>query len=297
MNSLSRARLTFHLGGSRVSVHFSVILLLVWAALSKRGWELLILGVVLLTHEMAHYIALRGYGLTLTGIQLLPFGARMQISGTSGRPDVEVPVALAGPLNNFMLLGLGLLLGAAGWGGGYLWDFFLAANLALALFNLIPALPLDGGRMLRSYLSEGVGVARAGRIMADWGICWGVLLVAIAAYLGIVFDTYLWALCLVGVILFMTALGEKSDVPAVPLGNLYRRRPGRRRRVPPPIEHLSAYGEETVVGVSQRLGSYGYAVIWILDRNLQIVGKITEEDLRRAVNSGRADEPLRNLLK
>ncbi|MFO8060931.1 MAG: site-2 protease family protein [Bacillota bacterium] len=297
MNSLVRTEVAFYLGGSRVSIHYSTLLLLVWAVASGRWPEMAILGAVLITHEMAHYIAMRGYGLTLTGIQIFPFGARMQISGTSGRPDVEVPVALAGPLNNFMLLGLGLLLGSVGWGGGYLWDFFLAANLALALFNLIPALPLDGGRLLRSYLSEGVGVARASRIMADWGMCWGVLLVAVAAYLGMTFDTYLWAFCAVGVILFMTALGEKRDAPAVPLGNLYRRRPRRRGRVPPPIEHLSAYGEETVVSVSRRLGSYGYAVIWVLDRNLRIMGKVTEEDLRGAVSSGRADEPLKNLLE
>ena len=296
MRSLSRAEFAFYVGGTRLSVHTSVLLLLGWAVLSGRGWEAAILGGALFTHEMAHYIALRGYGLSLTGIQILPFGARMQISGTSGRPDVEAPVALAGPLNNFMLLGLGLLLGAAGWGEGYLWDFFLAVNLALALFNLIPALPLDGGRMLRSYLSEGLGVARASRILADWGICWGVLLVAVAAYLGIAFGLYLWALCLVGVILFVTALSEKRDAPAVPLGNLYRRRPGRRREVPPPIEHLSAYGEETVVNVSQRLGSYGYAVIWVLDRNLKIMGKVTEEDLRRAVSAGDADESLEKLL-
>lgn len=293
---MSRAEIRFYVRGTRISVHFTTIALLVWAVLSGYLWEMTLLLSALVTHEVAHFIALRGYGLTLMTVRVFPFGASMEVSGLSGRPHVEVPVALAGPLNNFLLLALGLLLGSAGWGGGYLWDFFLAANLGVALFNLIPALPLDGGRMFRCYLGEAMGVAAASHVLACWGVYWGLGLVAGSIVLALWLSLYVPALGVLGIILVVTALGERGETPILPLGNLYRRRPRRTDDMPPPVEHLSAYGEETVASVSQRLGSYGFAIVWILDRNLRLMGTLTEEELRRAVSSGRADATLEGLL-
>lgn len=293
---MSRTELRFFVRGTRISVHFTTIVLLVWAVASGYLWETTLLLSALVTHEVAHFIALRGYGLTLVAVRVFPFGASMEVSGLSGRPHVEVPVALAGPLNNFLLLGLGLLLGSAGWGGGYLWDFFLAANLGLALFNLIPALPLDGGRMFRCYLGEALGVAAAGHVLAYWGVYWGVGLVIGSVILALWFSVYVPALGILGIILMVTALGERGEASILPLGNLYRRRPGRAEDMPPPVEHLSAYGEETVASVSQRLGRYGFAIVWILDRNMRLLGTLTEEELRQAVSSGRADVTLEGLL-
>lgn len=293
---MSRAEIRFYVRGTRISVHFTTIALLVWAVLSGYLWEMALLLSALVTHEVAHFIALRGYGLTLMAVRVFPFGASMEVSGLSGRPHVEVPVALAGPLNNFLLLGLGLLLGSTGWGGGYLWDFFLAANLGLALFNLIPALPLDGGRMFRCYLGEALGVAAASHVLACWGVYWGLGLVAGSIVLALWSSLYVPALGVLGIILVVTALGERGETSILPLGNLYRRRPRRTDDMPPPVEHLSAYGEETVASVSQRLGSYGFAIVWILDRNLRLMGTLTEEELRRAVSSGRADATLEGLL-
>jgi len=294
---LAWTRIRFYCRGTRVTVHLFCILVLGWVVFTGRLREMILVLGALVTHEMAHYIVLRGYGMGVASIDVLPFGARMEIGGMSGRPDAEAPIAAAGPLNNFILLALGLLFGSLGMGGGYWWEFFLSVNLALALLNLIPALPLDGGRILRGYLAETAGVVEATRIMAQWGVGCGAALIVATVYLAMTQSMYLWVVGGAGIILVVAALQERSEAPTAALGNLFRRQISRcDRRSPPPVEHVSAYEDETAARVSRRLGRYGFAIIWILDEDLRLLGTLTEEELRRAVTSGRADLSLKHLL-
>lgn len=221
----------------------------------------------------------------------------MEISGLSQRMDLEAPISLAGPVNNFFLLGMGLLAGSLGLAEGQLWEFFIAANLALAMLNLIPALPLDGGRLLRSYLGQTIGLAPAGKVMAHWGMYWGVGLIAVAAYAAVQHNIFLWVLCVLGGLLMSYSRREKNELSLESLGNLYTRREAAQERdQPPPVEHVSAYCSETVLAVSRRLGRYGYAVVWVLDQNMNLMGTLSEEKLRQAISDGRADESLGQLL-
>ena len=119
-------------------------------------------------HELGHALTARLYGNPTHGITLYPFGGVAQLARESRSAQEEIVVALAGPAVNLVLAGLtaiGLLtLGAL----PGLWSFFYL-NLALALFNLVPAFPMDGGRVLRGGLWGFLGRHRATRIAARAG--------------------------------------------------------------------------------------------------------------------------------
>lgn len=119
------------------------------AALGSAVLGLLLFGSVLL-HELGHALAGRGFGIATRDITLYPFGgvARMQMGAL--RPLPELVVALAGPAVNLVLVVLGLLLDQAGLP---LARELALINLGLGLFNLLPAYPMDGGRVLRAALS------------------------------------------------------------------------------------------------------------------------------------------------
>ncbi|GJM75651.1 hypothetical protein HMSSN036_78670 [Paenibacillus macerans] len=102
---------------------------------------------IVFIHELGHVTAARMYGIRVLSVQMLPFGgvAVMEDAGdlTAGR---EIAIALAGPLQNALLILASLLLHAAGlWDGPFL-DYFIQSNILIALFNLLPILPLDGGK-------------------------------------------------------------------------------------------------------------------------------------------------------
>ena len=109
-------------------------------------------------HELAHSLVARRYGLPIGGITLFIFGGVAQMEGEPDRPAAEFWVAIAGPIASFVIgLACWLLAQAAAAAGAGVPVFGVLAYLAsinviLALFNLVPAFPLDGGRVLRAVL-------------------------------------------------------------------------------------------------------------------------------------------------
>lgn len=144
----------------RLNVFFLLLFIAYWF-LGVFGQALMIFSVVFL-HEMAHVIVSLGYGLRVTEVELLPFGGVAKIEGNLElNPDIECYIALAGPLTNGFLAGLGLILDRFDMGNQQWLPFFIQCNLMLGVFNLLPALPLDGGRVLRACLSLRMGIKRA----------------------------------------------------------------------------------------------------------------------------------------
>ena len=135
-----------------------------------------LLYVSVLVHELSHSLVARGYGLPVRRIVLWPLGGVSEIDREAPTPGREFAIAAAGPA-------LSLVLGGIGWGlyqvchtgvaGALIW-MLVFANLIVGLFNLLPGLPLDGGRMLRAVIwlitkkpnSATIAAAWTGRVLA-----------------------------------------------------------------------------------------------------------------------------------
>jgi len=107
-------------------------------------------------HELAHSLVAIGHGLPVRTITLFAFGGVSQIEAEATAPAAEYRVALAGPLMSILLAalftGVGRALHPDGSGFAGAWGTMGFINLILAIFNLFPAFPMDGGRILRSAL-------------------------------------------------------------------------------------------------------------------------------------------------
>ncbi|MCH2101442.1 MAG: site-2 protease family protein [Planctomycetes bacterium] len=120
------------------------------------GWLALAVA-SLLAHEGAHALAARRLGLRVYDICIGPLGGMVRMEGVSHRPGIELRVAAAGPALNLALASLFLLVpGQLGTGGTLI-------NLIFGLGNLLPAFPLDGGRMVRAWLATRVPLLAATR--------------------------------------------------------------------------------------------------------------------------------------
>jgi Zn-dependent protease len=166
--------------GIDLYLHPTFLLLLALVAASQQS----LLGVVLLPavfgcvllHELGHALtARRFYGIQTEDITLYPIGGVARLERMPRKPGPELLITLAGPLVNLALAGgfalLGGALGAVAPGSflAELARMLLWINLALAGFNLIPAFPMDGGRVLRALLSSWLGRLRATEIAAGLG--------------------------------------------------------------------------------------------------------------------------------
>jgi Zn-dependent protease/CBS domain-containing protein len=147
----------------------------------------ILLYVSVLVHELSHSLVARGYGLPVRRILLYPLGGISEIDKEAPTPGREFAIAAAGPA-------LSLLLGGIGWGlsqvvtegvAGALIRQLMFANIIVGLFNLLPGLPLDGGRMLRAVIWLITSKPGTATIAAAWtGRALAVALIAIPFFSG-----------------------------------------------------------------------------------------------------------------
>ncbi len=198
----------FRVAGIDVKVHVTFLLLLAFfgvvyysqggtsAAVEGVVFILLLFGCVLL-HEFGHALAAKGYGIHTPDITLLPIGGVARLERMPDKPFQELVVALAGPLVNVVIAaGLFLVMGGRG-------DFarltqieaadvdmvmkLFSINLMLVVFNMIPAFPMDGGRVLRALLASRMNYARATQIAATIGQGFAVVF----GLIGILYNPFL----------------------------------------------------------------------------------------------------------
>jgi Zn-dependent protease len=177
-------RMSWKLGrvaGIDVFLHPTFLLLLLYVGMMQGGIGSVLLvsavfGCVLL-HELGHALMARRFGIETEDITLLPIGGLARLRRMPRAPGAELLIALAGPAVNVVIVAalvaarsLGLF--GSPWSpnplGGYA-EALIGINLVLALFNMIPAFPMDGGRVLRALLSGWLGRVRATQIAATIG--------------------------------------------------------------------------------------------------------------------------------
>lgn len=206
------------LAGIDFKLHFTFPLILLVGAMewmSPHGLPgaafgallMLALFVCVALHELGHALAARAFGIPVREIVLLPIGGVALLERNPRRPLHELVIAVAGPLVNVVIaVGLILFLGKGlpadpealfrasqeGLTLTALLHWLLAANVSLVLFNLIPAFPMDGGRMLRAVMAMFLGFRQATRVatgvgqvlavcLGVWGLMQGQIMLALVA--------------------------------------------------------------------------------------------------------------------
>lgn len=132
----------------------------------------LLLLLSVLVHELAHALTAKIYGWPSEKIVLNLWGGHTQFESFTATPGRSVLVAMAGPAANFVLAGAAWLVISAGGLSGVadtLLNIFFWANLVIGIFNVLPGLPLDGGRLVESAVWKATGSHAKGTVAAGWG--------------------------------------------------------------------------------------------------------------------------------
>jgi stage IV sporulation protein FB len=305
----------FTIRGIDIKVHLSFILILFWAAfqwgVAMRGgvegaiWGLvaiLLLFVCVTLHELGHGFEAMHFGIKVQDITLWPIGGVARLETMPDKPVQELRIALAGPVVNFLIvLGLWLLMELIlgkhvsfdPWkvvlGFRYdelesLIDYLIMANLSLGLFNLIPAFPMDGGRVLRSLLAFRISFSKATRIAVMVGQGVAILL----GFIGFMSGGF--SLILVALFVFWGAgqEGQAAEVRAVLQGVRVRHALSHQIETLAPSDPLSR-------AVDLTLGTF-QSDFPVLDGD-HLLGLLAENDLLKAIGKLGPETPVSRAMR
>ncbi len=210
----------FKVFGISINIHVTFLLLLVLFLSGGPKWLFLIIGIFFFVtlHELCHSLVAKHFGIDVHEITLLPIGGIASMTRMPEKPSQEFMISMAGPLFNVLvvlvffyplkyILGPAVLfhpLSTQTWPLAVAYVYWL--NLMLAVFNLIPAFPMDGGRILRSALAGKFGYQKATKIAATFGHIFALLF----AYFGIVKLNII--LIAIAVFIYMAASAEEAQI-------------------------------------------------------------------------------------
>jgi stage IV sporulation protein FB len=220
--------------GIDIKIHFTFLIILVWGALNYGGSAGPLYGILVtlalftlvFLHELGHSVAALWYGIPVKDITLLPIGGVARLERMPEKPIQELVVAIAGPAVNVVLALLllpvvgALVFSQAGFYGSIalssllspgltgLLTFLLIANISLVVFNMIPAFPLDGGRVFRATLGFFTSYENATKLAVQVGRVFAILLGIFGLFTGQIF------MALIAFFIFMAG-GQEGQAVAI----------------------------------------------------------------------------------
>jgi len=285
------------IAGIQLRIHITFLLLIGWlafgyyaaggsAAAAGRVVFILLLFVCVVLHEFGHAFAAKGFGINTPDITLLPIGGVARLERMPEEPVQELIIALAGPAVNVVIaLSLFLVIGPAGlmssvssaaMEGRNLIAQLLIINVGLVLFNLLPAFPMDGGRVLRALLATRLSYARATQIAASIGQ--GCAFVF--GFVGLVWNPFLIFIAL------FVYIGASQEAALAQMKDISRRLPVSSAMV---REFRSLPADATLEEAVDALLATSQHDFPVLNEHGAVAGVLTRHDLIAALRRGDPD--------
>lgn len=284
------------IGKTELHIHVTAAIMPVFMLMAGLAAEYAAAFFSMLLHELSHVFAARICGVKAgsVSVTILGFSAVLPDGGCSRLE--KLLICLAGPAFNLALFAVSLLLGRLVPGDPYFLRLLSASNLFFALMNLLPALPLDGGRLVLMLLAGNIGMLAAGRVMRGLAAAVSAIIVIAGGY-QLYSSPYNASLIIIGLYIMLATMTGRAEGALMNMRQiLYRRSRLLRKGIYP--------ARDLVVVKSTRLGDLlksmdfdRFHIIYVLDDSLRIAGVFTESEIIDALAGGPEDMTFEDLME
>jgi Zn-dependent protease/CBS domain-containing protein len=290
------------IAGIQLRIHITFLLLIGWLALSYyaqggsavaagRVLFILLLFLCVVLHEFGHAIAAKAFGINTPDITLLPIGGVARLERIPEKPGQELVIAIAGPIVNvvialclFAVIGYRATIGQAAMEGPDLLLQLLAVNVWIVLFNMLPAFPMDGGRVLRALLAMRMSYARATQVAASVGQGFAFLF----GFIGLIWNPFLIFIAL------FVYIGASQEAAIAQMKDISRRFPVSSAMV---REFRTLPEDATLQEAVDALLATSQHDFPVVDGNGNFVGVLTRRDLVSALRRGNSDVAIGDIAR
>jgi stage IV sporulation protein FB len=279
------------IAGTAIRIHITFLLFLIWifaaglatggvdAAISSLAFMILLFACVV-AHEFGHILTARAFGVKTPDVTLLPIGGVARLERIPEMPSQEFLIAIAGPLVNVAIAAALIALTPTHLSTAHLAamespkvsmiDRLAEVNLFLALFNMIPAFPMDGGRVLRALLAIRLGYVQATEIAATIGQ-WAAFGLG---FLGLFYNPLL---IFIAIFVYLAAAAEAQMVS---LRSMSRDVPVTAAMV---TQFATLTGDENIDTAVEALLQTSQTEFPVVDKNRRLIGLVGRAEIIRAL--------------
>jgi len=270
----------------KLHINLLILPLVLVAAVTHTLQSTAVAYVVVAVHEFAHFYAAKRCGVEVGGLVIMPFGVSLQLKERYIRDTAaDMYICAAGPFGNVVMI----LIGAAARRYypqyGEMVDFFILSNVSILLINIVPILPLDGGRLLRAYLAGGIGYVRAYRITrVISGVC--IVAVAILGVAALWYTRFNVSLVLLSAFLVFNMSAEKQNNEFLVMQQVLHSPQKLKKEGMMPIKALAVMADTPPSQLLKNFSYNHFYIVNVYDENAAVIGTLSETQIIRAMMDG-----------
>jgi stage IV sporulation protein FB len=215
-------------------------------------------------------------------IILTPLGIMAKIEYSNIEFLKEFLIAVLGPLSNFLMAAAGYYINSYFGDNSSYMSFFILCNISLGLLNLLPVLPLDGGRIVKNVLLKKCGYNIASKVFSTVSKVTAIFLV-IAGLYQFLNTWYNLSLISIGIFIYLSIYKERQYMLNESLMLLLRRKSEFLKKGIYEIEYIAASEEKTGIEILKSFRSNKYYIIKVFDNNMKQIGEICETELIKSI--------------
>lgn len=260
--------------GISLKVNLLVLVLCLVYVVLGMGQEMIMIAAALLVHELGHIFVAKAMQVKIIEVEFFPFGGQARIDDFTGlEPLKEIYVSLAGPISSLFIAAVFYFLDDKSI------NYFVKINLLLAIFNTVPALPLDGGRILRALLSHFKGYRKATSVAVFLGVFFAFLLAVYGGYNLVSQNMAGINYIFIGIFLFWGAKREKWLLNYAFMRFLVNKKKELAGKGFMKSRQLVSYPDTEIKKILSTLRPEEYTLVVIVDNKQHILGMYGEAEL------------------
>ncbi|NLZ48526.1 MAG: metalloprotease [Clostridiales bacterium] len=239
--------------------------------------ELLVSFILVILHEIVHYLTAVAFGFSGFDIKILPIGAVLRLKDLDeATPFEDLLISLSGPLFNLLLAAILYYISTIYPGDTI--SFLIKSNLSLGIFNLIPAFPLDGGRVLRDCLCMKIIYRRANEITVKVSMVLGYCILG-AFFISLTLKTPEYNFAIIGVFVIISSYKERERIVYIIMSDIIRKKNRFISTKYMENKNISVYYKGELINLLSIMDKNKYNVFTVLDEDMRVMDVIYEEEI------------------
>ena len=243
--------------------------------------ELIVGFIIIIIHETIHLITARILGYSGFSIDILPIGTVLKLKDLEeASPKEDIIISLSGPLGNFLIALASYFFGRYFSNSSFI--EFASYNLVIGVFNLVPAFPLDGGRILRDVLNIKFIFKKANKIALNISIIIGYIFGAIFL-IGLCMEQLVLDFAFFSVFILIISYREKRRIAYIIMGYIIKKKEKLIGRGYLENKSISVYYKINILQLIELIDKNKYNVFTVLDDEMNMIGVLYEEDILNGI--------------